>query len=85
MECLACSHTVMGHRDAHEAMMMIPETTTLEDINALARCGVGSEEGDSGEEIGDGERDSGGKGRGREDRDGDRDGRKSEREGGPAL
>jgi hypothetical protein len=39
MESLACGHTVMGHRDAHEAMANIAETTTLEDINALARYG----------------------------------------------
>jgi len=37
MESLACGHTVMGHRDAHEAMSQVAETITLEEINALAR------------------------------------------------
>ncbi|GAX77204.1 hypothetical protein CEUSTIGMA_g4650.t1 [Chlamydomonas eustigma] len=37
MESLACGHTVMGHRDAHEAMSMVADTITLEDLNAIAR------------------------------------------------
>lgn len=37
MESLACGHTVMGHRDAHEAMVAVAGTVTLEEINALSR------------------------------------------------
>lgn len=37
MEALACGHTVMGHRDAHEAMVQVANTITLEEMNALAR------------------------------------------------
>ncbi|GIL94695.1 hypothetical protein Vretimale_918 [Volvox reticuliferus] len=37
MESLACGHTVMGHRDAHEAMSAAAETVELWEVNALAR------------------------------------------------
>jgi len=37
MESLACGHTVMGHKDAHDAMVEVAHTITLEEINALAR------------------------------------------------
>jgi len=37
MESLACGHTVMGHREAHEAMCAVAATVTLEEINSLAR------------------------------------------------
>lgn len=37
MESLACGHTVMGHRDAHAAMVAVADTVTLEEVNALAR------------------------------------------------
>lgn len=37
MESLACGHTVMGHRDAHQAMEQVAATITLEEINSLTR------------------------------------------------
>ncbi|GLC34133.1 hypothetical protein PLESTB_000841000 [Pleodorina starrii] len=37
MESLACGHTVMGHRDAHEAMNAVANTVELWEVNALAR------------------------------------------------
>lgn len=37
MESLALGHTVMEHRDAHEAMVAVADTITLDDVNAVAR------------------------------------------------
>ncbi|KAG1670958.1 hypothetical protein FOA52_011393 [Chlamydomonas sp. UWO 241] len=37
MESLACDHTVMGHRDAHDAMTQVAATITLEEMNAIVR------------------------------------------------
>lgn len=40
MESLACGHTVMGHREAHEAMVAVAASVSLEEINTLARYGT---------------------------------------------
>lgn len=37
MESLTLGHTVMSHRDAHDALVALADTITLEDVNALAR------------------------------------------------
>jgi hypothetical protein len=37
MESLACGHSVMSHRAAHEAMLDTVQGVTLEAANALAR------------------------------------------------
>ena len=41
MESFACSNTVMGHRQAHEAMCEVAATVGLEEANATARCEAG--------------------------------------------
>ncbi len=57
MESLACGHTVMGHRDAHAAMVAVADTVTLEEVNALARSMLtfSSDYGHEGEVGGRGE------------------------------
>lgn len=66
MESLACGHTVMGHRDAHAAMVAVADTVTLEEVNALARSMLtfSSDYGHEGEVGGASERLAGGKARG---------------------